>query len=84
MGLGEGRKNMKKQIKKHIRKRETKSPQQLLNAEIRLAVRKGELPFTFVDSDEKTYRKMVWSLSREIGQKLSCTKIDDKWTIDIA
>ena len=82
MGLGEGSNKMKKQVKKHVRK--TKSAQQLLNAEIRLAVRKGELPFTFVDSDEKTYRKIVYQLSRETGQKLSCTKIDDKWIIDIA
>lgn len=73
---------MKKQVKKHVRK--TKSAQQLLNAEIRLAVRKGELPFTFVDSDEKTYRKIVYQLGKETGKKLSCTKIDDKWTIDLA
>ena len=82
MGLGEGSKNMKKQVKKHVRK--TKSSQQLLNAEIRLAVRKGELPFTFVDNDEKTYRKIVYQLAKETGQKLSCTKIEDKWIIDIA
>ena len=73
---------MKKHVKKHVRK--TKSAQQLLNAEIRLAVRKGELPFTFVDSDEKTYRKIVYQLGKETGRKLSCTKINDKWTIDIA
>ena len=73
---------MTKQVKKHVRK--TKSAQQLLNAEIRLAVRKGELPFTFIDNDEKTYRKIVYQLGKEMGKKFSCTKIDDKWIIDIA
>ena len=73
MGLGEGSKNMK------MKKKE----QKILNAEIRLRIRKGELPYTFVDKDEKRYRKIVYEMSVEMGKKYSCTKVNDVWTIDI-
>ena len=58
--------------------------QKLINAELRLAVRKGELPYTFVDRHEKTYRQIVYKLGLEMGKKFSVTKIKDQWTIDIA
>ena len=40
--------------------------QKLINAELRLAIRKGELPYTFVDSQEKTYRQIVYKLGQEM------------------
>ena len=58
--------------------------QKIKNAELRLAIRKGELPYTFVDKDEKTYRQIVYKLGREMNKKFSVTKNGDKWTIDIA
>ena len=58
--------------------------QKLINAGIRLAVRKGELPYTFIDKNEKTYRQIVYKLGREMNKKFTATKVDDKWTIDIA
>ena len=58
--------------------------QKLINAELRLAIRKGELPYTFIDKDEKTYRQIVYKLGREMNRKYSVTKVGDKWTIDIA
>ena len=58
--------------------------QKLINAELRLAIRKGELPYTFVDSQEKTYRQIVYKLGQEMNKKFSVTKVGDKWTIDIA
>ena len=58
--------------------------QKLINAELRLAIRKGELPYTFIDKDEKTYRQIVYKLGREMNRKFSATKVGDKWTIDIA
>ena len=58
--------------------------QKLINAGIRLAVRKGELPYTFIDKNEKTYRQIVYKLGREMNRKYSVTKVGDKWTIDIA
>ena len=58
--------------------------QKIKNAELRLAIRKGELPYTFVDSQEKTYRQIVYKLGQEMNKKFSVTKTGDKWTIDIA
>ena len=69
-GLGEGSKNMKKQ--------------KLKNAELRLAVRQGRLPYTFVDEHEKTYRQIVYKLGQEMNKRYSVTKNGAKWTIDIA
>ena len=58
--------------------------QKIKNAELRLAIRKGELPYTFIDKDEKTYRQIVYKLGMEMNKKFSVTKNGDKWTIDIA
>lgn len=58
--------------------------QKIINAKIRLAVREGQLPYTFVDKDEKTYRKIVYELSKELGKKFTVTKVKDQWSIDIA
>ena len=57
--------------------------QKLKNAELRLAVRQGKLPYTFVDNQEKTYRQIVYKLGQELNKKFSVTKVGDKWTIDI-
>ena len=57
--------------------------QKIKNAELRLAIRKGELPYTFIDKDEKTYRQIVYKLGMEMNKKFSVTKKGDKWTIDI-
>ena len=58
-----------------------KKEQKIQNAELRLKIRKGELPYTFVDKYEKRYRKIVYQMGVEMGQKFSCTKKDDVWTI---
>ena len=58
-----------------------KKEQKIQNAELRLKIRKGELPYTFVDKDEKRYRKIVYQMGVEMGKKFSCTKKDDVWTI---
>ena len=58
--------------------------QKLINAELRLAVRQGRLPYVFTDKNEGTYRQIVYKLGREMNRKFSATKVGDKWTIDIA
>ena len=58
--------------------------QKLINAELRLAVRQGRLPYVFTDKNEQTYRQIVYKLGREMNRKYSATKVGDKWTIDIA
>lgn len=58
--------------------------QKILNAKIRLALRTGELPFTFEDEHERAYRKIVYDMSKETGLKYKVTKIGNKWSIDIA
>ena len=72
MGLGEGSTKMKKK------------EQKIQNAEIRLKIRKGELPYTFVDKDEKRYRKIVYQMGVEMGKKYSCTKKGNVWTISVS
>ena len=61
-----------------------KKEQKIQNAELRLKIRKGELPYTFVDKDEKRYRKIVYQMGVEMGKKFSCTKKDDVWTISVS
>lgn len=58
--------------------------QQILNASIRLALRKGELPFIFTDDQEKTYRKLVYEMGKELGKKFSAHKDGDKWQITLS
>ena len=70
MGLGEGSKIM------------TKKEQRNLNAAIRLAIRTDKLPFTFEDKHEKTYRQIVWRMSREMKRKYSVRKDGARWEIN--
>ena len=72
MGLGEGSTKM------------NKKEQRNQNAEIRLKIRKGELPYSFVDKDEKRYRQIVWKMGVEMGQKYSCKQKGDVWTISVS
>ena len=58
--------------------------QKLKNAELRLAVRQGKLPYTFIDEHEKTYRQIVYKLGKEMNKRYSVTKNGAKWTIDLA
>ena len=64
--------------------KKTKRELQIQMADLRLSIRKGELPYTFIDNEERKYRQEVYRISKEIGKKLSCTKVNDVWTIDIA
>ena len=59
----------------------TKKEQRNQNAELRLRIRKGELPYTFVDKDDKRYRKIVYEMGLEMGRKFPCNKKGDVWTI---
>lgn len=58
--------------------------QNIINAKIRNAARAGELPYSWCDPDEKRYRQIAYTLSKELGIKLTCKKIGDIWTLDIA
>ena len=64
--------------------KQKKQNQKIQNAELRLKIRKGELPYIFVDKDEKRYRKIVYQMGVEMGKKFSCTKKDDVWTISVS
>ena len=64
-----------------------KENQKIQNAEIRLKVRKRELPYTFSDIPEKRdyYQKIVSKCNSWGIGKFSLTEIEKgKWTIDIA
>ncbi len=60
----------------------TKQEQRNLNAAIRLAIRTDSLPFTFDDEHEKTYRQIVWRMSREMKRKYSVRKDGARWEIN--
>ena len=59
----------------------TNKEQRNQNAELRLRIRKGELPYTFVDKDDKRYRKIIYEMGLEMGRKFPCNKKGDVWTI---
>ena len=64
--------------------KKTKRELKIQMADLRLSIRKGGLPQTCIDNEERKYRQEVYRISKEIGKKLSCTKVNDVWTIDIA
>ena len=59
----------------------TVAEQKILNARLRLALRTGDLPFKFIDPQDKDYRKIVYAIGVEVGKKFSANKVGDKWTI---
>ena len=62
----------------------TRDEQKILNTRLRLALRTGALPFQFIDSQEKDYRKIVYAIGVEVGKKFSANKDGGKWTITVA
>ena len=62
----------------------TDKEQKILNTRLRLALRTGELPFTFTDDQEKDYRKIVYSVGVEMGKKFTANKVGNFWTISEA
>ena len=62
----------------------TVAEQKILNARLRLALRTGNLPFQFIDSQDKDYRKIVYAIGVEVGKKFSANKDGGKWTITVA
>ena len=59
----------------------TRDEQKILNTRLRLALRTGALPFRFIDSQEKDYRKIVYAIGVEVGKKFSANKDGGKWTV---
>jgi hypothetical protein len=59
----------------------TRDEQKILNTRLRLALRTGELPFRFVDDQEKHYRKIIYSIGVEVGKKFTANKDGNVWTV---
>ena len=59
----------------------TVAEQKILNARLRLALRTGNLPFQFIDSQDKDYRKIVYAIGVEVGKKFSANKDGNVWTV---
>ena len=59
----------------------TKDEQKILNTRLRLALRTGELPFRFIDDQEKHYRKIIYSTGIEVGKKFTANKNGNVWTV---
>ncbi len=62
----------------------TRDEQKILNTRLRLALRTGALPFRFIDSQEKDYRKIIYSTGIEVGKKFTANKDGNVWTITVA
>lgn len=60
----------------------TKKEQAIQNARIRIAIRTGELPYSFTDAMEKSYRKIIYETGKEIGRKLTVRKSGENWVIN--
>ena len=79
--MARGRKNMEEQAKYQTKMDAvmtevydtptTVAEQKILNARLRLALRTGNLPFQFIDSQEKDYRKIVYAIGVEVPKKFS-------------
>ena len=59
----------------------TVAEQKILNARLRLALRTGNLPFRFIDDQEKHYRKIIYSMGVEVGKKFTANKDGNVWTV---
>ena len=59
----------------------TRDEQKILNTRLRLALRTGALPFQFIDSQEKDYRKIIYSTGIEVGKKFTANKDGNVWTV---
>ena len=59
----------------------TRDEQKILNTRLRLALRTGDLPFRFVDDQEKHYRKIIYSTGVEVGKKFTANKDGNVWTV---
>ena len=59
----------------------TRDEQKILNTRLRLALRTGELPFRFIDDQEKHYRKIIYSTGVEVGKKFTANKDGNVWTV---
>jgi hypothetical protein len=59
----------------------TVAEQKILNARLRLALRTGNLPFRFIDPQEKHYRKIIYSIGVEVGKKFTANKDGNVWTV---
>ena len=55
--------------------------QKILNTRLRLALRTGALPFRFIDSQEKDYRKIIYSPGMKVGKKFTANKDGNVWTV---
>ena len=59
----------------------TRDEQKILNTRLRLALRTGELPFRFIDDQEKHYRKIIDSTVVEVGKTFTSNKDGNVWTV---
>jgi len=55
--------------------------QKLINLKLRLALREGNLPYSFEDPKENGYRKIVYECGRELNKKFTVKKRGNLWII---
>ena len=52
-----------------------------INKDLRYALRKGVLPFSWQDEHERRYRKIVYEMSLETGRQFKVTKVGVDWIV---
>lgn len=65
------------------KKKNINDEQRIKNAQLRMALRRGQLPYRFTDEQDRRYRQIVYEIGVETGQKFSVTKNGDEWTVDV-
>ena len=53
-----------------------------INRNLRDALRKGDLTFTWQDEHERRYRRIVYEMGLETGRQFKVTKVGINWTVE--
>ena len=53
-----------------------------INRELREALRKGDLSFTWQDEHERRYRRIAYEIGLETGRQFKVTKVGVDWVVD--
>lgn len=60
----------------------TKEQVKSINKNLRHALRKGSLPFRWLDEHERRYRRIVYEMGLETGRQFKVTKVGVNWVVE--
>ena len=53
-----------------------------INKRLRIALRNGNLPFTWKDEHERRYRRIAYEMGLETGRQFKVTKVGVDWVVE--